>query len=146
MNNPKIGSWLDTAGAENPFTDTLITTTLKVSAFTAEEWRSQLSVIILKYYLTDIENFPGAKCISPNFSTKKKTANQPITAFLINKIYWNSSCVWLIGGGGTSGGGQLKKSPCKESRQNPQSRKKSVKGVPPPLNGRSVPKNRTEKS
>ena len=27
-----------------------------------------------------------------HFSTKKKTAYQPITAFLINKIYWNSSC------------------------------------------------------
>ena len=33
----------------------------------------------------------------PNFSTKKKTANQPITAFLINIIYWKSSCDWLIG-------------------------------------------------
>ena len=44
-------------------------------------------------------------------TTKKKTANQPITAFLINKIYWNSSCDWLIGGflfGTKNLGGKLK--------------------------------------
>ena len=29
VNSPKIGSWLDTAAAENPFTDTLITATSK---------------------------------------------------------------------------------------------------------------------
>ena len=34
--------------------------------------------------------------VTPNFSTKKKTANQSITAFHITKIYWNSSCDWLI--------------------------------------------------
>ena len=32
----------------------------------------------------------------PNFSTIKNH-HQPITAFLINKIYWNSCCDWLIG-------------------------------------------------
>ena len=35
--------------------------------------------------------------VPPNFSTKKKTAKQSIMAFLSNRIYWNSSCDWLIG-------------------------------------------------
>ena len=51
-----------------------------------------------------------------NFITKMKTANQPITA---NKIYWNSSCDWLIGGflfGANIVEGQLKKSPCRICR------------------------------
>ena len=38
VNSPKIGSWLDTAAAENPFTDTLITANVKVSAFAAEDY------------------------------------------------------------------------------------------------------------
>jgi hypothetical protein len=41
--------------------------------------------------------FLTVNCNPPNFSTKKKTANQPITAFLISNIYWNDSCDWLIG-------------------------------------------------
>ena len=34
--------------------------------------------------------------VPPNFSTDKKTAKQPITAFLSNRIYRNSSSDWLI--------------------------------------------------
>ena len=33
--------------------------------------------------------------VPPSFSTKKKTPKQPITAFLCNRIYWNSGCDWL---------------------------------------------------
>ena len=54
-----------------------------------------------------------------NFSTVptqfQKTANQPITAFLITKIYWNSSCDWLISDflfGTEIGWDKLKSPPC----------------------------------
>ena len=36
-------------------------------------------------------------CPPPNFSTKKKIVKQPIMAFLSRRIFWNSSCGWLIG-------------------------------------------------
>ena len=51
----------------------------------------------------------------PNFSTKKKIAKQPITAFLSYRIFWNYSCGWLIGSflfATEIRGGQLKKPPC----------------------------------
>ena len=53
--------------------------------------------------------------VPPNISTNKKTAMQPIMAFLRNRIYRNSSCDWLIGNflfGTEMRGYQWKKSRC----------------------------------
>ena len=53
----------------------------------------------------------------PNFSTKKKTANQPITAAVLVNLVNKKGCDWLIGGflfGTEIGEGHLKNHPVKE--------------------------------
>ena len=51
----------------------------------------------------------------PQFQYQKENCQAANQAFLSNRIYWNSSCDWLIGNflfGTEIGEGQLKKSPC----------------------------------
>ena len=51
----------------------------------------------------------------PNFSTKKKIANQPITAAVPVNLVNKKGCDWLIGGflfGTENGWEQLKSPPC----------------------------------
>ena len=71
--------------------------------------------VIKRRLLLSLNTGWSLSLVPPNFSTKKKTAKQPITAFLSNRISWNSSSDWLLGGfifGNEIGGCQWKKSPC----------------------------------
>ena len=78
------------------------------------------STVISRYPGTNWNSCTGwfLSLVPPNFITKKKTAKQPITAFLSNRIYWNSSCDWLISNFllGTEIGGYLAMSDPKDIR------------------------------